>query len=278
MNTIYFRNQNQVTLFRCELQGQLSDGHWENSLPRDHWTKPCGADVLVAENDTQLGCNFLPRRRYNFANKELLDVVADRMLHWVRITTAFPAYLRELDRHWDWDEDKITNPDVLALIANVNYTKKDLVRDLRDMSVIFNTMRSGVQKPDAPAKSNKPISSANKSTTLLEVKKFQFEYVAQRDVASVYSGKEGCRCGCLGKYYYAKEHQVWGGKNRGYEVKDEEVNDAMVAKVCEYMNAHPSEVEVIYDNEDCIFDIKLGNERVYTAYLNRVRANVVLRS
>lgn len=152
MNTnIYFRNIAQVVLFECELKGQISDGQWENALPRAHYEKPTAAKVAVAVDDKQLGCDFRIARKYNFANKYLLEVVADRMLHWVRFTKAFPMYLQELDKHWDWDGDKITNPDALKLIASVNYSMQDLKRDLKDMSVIFNTMCSGVGKDNPKA-------------------------------------------------------------------------------------------------------------------------------
>lgn len=34
------------------------------------------------------------------------------------------------------------------------------------------------------------------------VKKFTFTKIDVEEVMSAYFGKEGCRCGCLGKYYY----------------------------------------------------------------------------
>lgn len=44
-------------------------------------------------------------------------------------------------------------------------------------------------------------------------------------VMAVYSGKPGCMCGCNGKYTYASKHRELAGKDRGYEVCDDEVND-----------------------------------------------------
>lgn len=51
------------------------------------------------------------------------------------------------------------------------------------------------------------------------------------EVAFVYSGKDGCACGCRGKYSYASQHQEWASNNRGYKVNDDEVNDKTVKQV-----------------------------------------------
>lgn len=153
---INFRNQEQVTLFMCELRGQISDGQWENTLPRDHWHMPCDAVVAVAATPEQLGCSIQPIRKYNFAKKELWDVVADRMFTQVCLVRAFPALTEQYDEHWSWlrayeGEDKeacesyfgYKLAEVLARVAVQarQYTMKDLRKDLKDMSAIFNTMR-----------------------------------------------------------------------------------------------------------------------------------------
>lgn len=49
------------------------------------------------------------------------------------------------------------------------------------------------------------------------------------NVASAYSGKVGrCCCGCSGKHTYASALRAEASKSRGYEVRDEEVNDRTV--------------------------------------------------
>jgi len=56
-------------------------------------------------------------------------------------------------------------------------------------------------------------------------------------VSSVYSGIDGrCCCGCSGKYTYAKQHQAWSSKDRGYEVTDDEVSDRVVKMMVNKMN------------------------------------------
>lgn len=52
------------------------------------------------------------------------------------------------------------------------------------------------------------------------------------DVLSVYSGKNGaCCCGCSGTHSYNSKYKDLGTKSRGYEVRDEELNDRQVKRV-----------------------------------------------
>ena len=52
------------------------------------------------------------------------------------------------------------------------------------------------------------------------------------NVASVYSGKVGrCCCGCSGKHTYASALRDEASKSRGYEVRDEEINDRTVKMI-----------------------------------------------
>jgi hypothetical protein len=57
------------------------------------------------------------------------------------------------------------------------------------------------------------------------------------DVMCVYSGKEGrCMCGCAGKYTYREETREIGSKDRGYPVKDEDIDNARVQRVINKIN------------------------------------------
>ncbi len=52
------------------------------------------------------------------------------------------------------------------------------------------------------------------------------------NVASVYSGKlNRCCCGCSGKHTYASALRDEASKSRGYELRDEEVNDRTVKMI-----------------------------------------------
>jgi len=46
-----------------------------------------------------------------------------------------------------------------------------------------------------------------------------------------YSGKPGCMCGCLGKYNYKESFRSFAGKNRGYEISDDEISDVAVSRM-----------------------------------------------
>jgi hypothetical protein len=78
-DTINFRNLIQVALWDEELSGQISDGWWENARPFEHYKIWCRATATV--NPKNLGRNFwADKKNYNFTNKELLEVIGDRML------------------------------------------------------------------------------------------------------------------------------------------------------------------------------------------------------
>jgi len=170
--TIRFQTESQVIIFKCELLGQISDGYWENSTPHDHYKSFSDIDV---KTDVQVGKNFFTKRKYNFANKMLIDVVGDRMIAYVQFFQAFPninmddhhSYPMSTELHavnkWAYD---IFNPSqehykkrserVLANFPNVKthqelstqimqavnkfkYDKKSLRKDLLQMSKVVNT-------------------------------------------------------------------------------------------------------------------------------------------
>lgn len=48
------------------------------------------------------------------------------------------------------------------------------------------------------------------------------------DVVSVYTGKPGCMCGCLGTYSYASQHKDYASNDRGYKIDESEINDRKI--------------------------------------------------
>lgn len=86
-------NSNALALvFNHELSGQISDGYWENSKPYDHWKAfNCGVEVVddnsnkmyVLPNTTdvyvRVNTHFYKQRNYNFASRELYNIVGNRM-------------------------------------------------------------------------------------------------------------------------------------------------------------------------------------------------------
>lgn len=49
---IYFPNVSSAMIFAYELEGQISDGYWENSHPHDHWQWVSNVDVHVDPSKT----------------------------------------------------------------------------------------------------------------------------------------------------------------------------------------------------------------------------------
>jgi hypothetical protein len=150
-NVLYVRTATQAALFECELQGQLSDGYWENARPYDHWQPWCRASVLVG--DTVVGRTFYAgRTAYGFDAKALLDVVARRMIGYARVALvlgldvaralhAFHAI--DCDGRIDWTRDYVSKQATIGLLdiaaidkalqQEYSYTPRDLRRDLREL-------------------------------------------------------------------------------------------------------------------------------------------------
>lgn len=93
---IGLQNLAQVIIYKKELQGQISDGMWENSKPHNHYKAASGAEPYVAETADQLGPQgWIPQRAYNFSSHQLLSIVGDRMIFAVKLYTAFPQLIPE---------------------------------------------------------------------------------------------------------------------------------------------------------------------------------------
>ncbi len=107
--TLTVRNQAQKILWEEELNGQISDGMWENATPHDHWDVWSDAEITVGKN---VGRTFFARKcNYNFTNPELLNIVGDRMIKAVQVEIP-------------------------------EYTKADLIADLKDLKQIVHTERA----------------------------------------------------------------------------------------------------------------------------------------
>lgn len=151
------RNVEQAAAW-IELDGQISDGQWENVRPYDHYKVWCDAEVKVAVGDEKLGRNFYAMKdNYNFSEKSLLDVVGLRMLGIVRIARRLGLdAAKDFEFKVDCDGQLVDNKDVAALVGpggkysltevlaalnDDSYKMRDLRRDLNDLKQIVR-MRS----------------------------------------------------------------------------------------------------------------------------------------
>ena len=79
---------------------------------------------------------------------------------------------------------------------------------------------------------------------------------------SVYSGRDGkCCCGCAGKHSYTEAHREVAGKNRGYTVDDDDVNDKMVRRVIKLIKENEASAD-----DNCDFVSLVVGTRLYVAY------------
>lgn len=144
MAKITVANVAQQALMELELQGQISDGWWENAKPWNHWQGPSGADVVVG---SPTGMNFRPKRTYDFTAKELLDVVGVRMLAYARIAKKL-GMDKAREAQWKIGDDGVPEsgltPDIVAAAADPSYSMADMKNDLRALSGYFKTAWAGM--------------------------------------------------------------------------------------------------------------------------------------
>lgn len=79
--------------------------------------------------------------------------------------------------------------------------------------------------------------------------------IDRSNVLMVYTGKQGCMCGCNGKYRYPKANVELGKAQRGYALNPDEVNDGQVTRVLGLMASFTNvEVGEIYSKDgDSLF-------------------------
>jgi hypothetical protein len=164
MSTLAFRNMAQVVLFKNELAGQISDGYWENSRPLGHW-KPWGACQVIVDASNPGKDFWAQKENYNFANRELLDIVGDRMIYAVRVALALGPDVQKLcgwaieggklsipseaeaakSTYWAEVRERLLTLDAdavnKALADESRFSKKDLTRELKDMKQIIRMSR-----------------------------------------------------------------------------------------------------------------------------------------
>lgn len=175
--SLIFKNRVQAMLFAIEISGQLSDGAWENSRPLNHWRELCYARIGYGKNPMKV--NVYPRRKYNFARRDLLEipVVLERMIFYSKMAMLFPEaktqeisvmedlvvigpdyYSSKNEDYWKRQQTKAEEflDTVLLEISGFNekvqkikedldkipYVKKNLVNDLKEMSNLVNNRRS----------------------------------------------------------------------------------------------------------------------------------------
>lgn len=163
VRTLSFRTATQAAIFECELKGQISDGHWENTSATG-WQEWCNADVRVAPTPEDIGRDFhVVKDNFNFANKDLLDVVGERMKNYARLAIAgvnladirrLADAVTDLDGNWrgpptyegkyhddvrEWLQ-RWNLEWVWARLTTNTYGDKELRADLKEMKAAARTL------------------------------------------------------------------------------------------------------------------------------------------
>lgn len=89
---IVFPKETMAWMYELEISGQISDGMWENSPPRNHYRAMTAAAVGFSADKSKCGVwGFSPKRKYNFASGELMSVIGERMRMEVNIILTIPG-------------------------------------------------------------------------------------------------------------------------------------------------------------------------------------------
>jgi hypothetical protein len=159
MNTIYLATAVQATLYAVELTGQISDGHWENSSPQNHWKDPCRAKVKVDPVNPRIE-GFRPLRTYGFTSPLLLECVGHHMLMFARARIKYPTlsddainalesgdwFWTQTDEHYKKIQSEFAGLGINDYgemrglkdgLLDVKYDTKDLKKDLRAIGQVF---------------------------------------------------------------------------------------------------------------------------------------------
>ena len=177
-NIITFRNFTQKCLWDNEISGQLSDGKWENSgVDEIFWTAKSKVGTPGVSFKTWKRANF------NFASSDLIDIVGDRMLLVAKaskITTnekiiGAAEYLEgiksqeEFDKINDYREKYLKNFiktwDEAEKIINANYSKSNLIADLKDMS---KTVSLAGNTPTTSTNGNIPTKDMDRAKSIID--------------------------------------------------------------------------------------------------------------
>lgn len=163
--TIWFTSKTALALWRTEFRGQLSDGMWENALPRDHWRFWCElsagvGDKNVVVTDVPWMCK---KTGYNFAAPALFDAIGDRMLKIGRMAKvndyegrlSAAEYMPDTLEEWQemhssgkWQYDFVrgymenVTPEIATAYYAATYTKKEFLADVKIIKAAMKTAKN----------------------------------------------------------------------------------------------------------------------------------------
>lgn len=120
-NKLYLPSMETKIIFMCEMQGQISDGMWENSRPFGHWKKWSSLtwdDVIVSSE--LFGRVFeVPFSKYAFSDRELLKIVGKRLLFKIKLYHMYPQVVEPIlkENHWDIPDGVLQEVDLSSKLG-----------------------------------------------------------------------------------------------------------------------------------------------------------------
>lgn len=145
------RNMAQKISFMCEMQGQLSDGMWENTRPHNHWKVWCDVkwnDVTIDKLNPGVHGRLLNaiKNNYNFASNDLLSIVGDRMIMKINLWKKYGEKVETLLENDHWCiPDNVFEYNRIAKDKNDYYTKK--MKKLHDAGITLNDIKEAQNGP-----------------------------------------------------------------------------------------------------------------------------------
>jgi len=173
--TIFLPSYPALALWDHELTGQISDGYWENSTPHNHWQFWTSIDSKLGTPEVKITGGRPVKTGYGITNKDLLDVVGDRMITGARLAKALnkqisrdeydmaeyfaPGMLghspttseefikakneyMQSGRIRDYEKTKLTklNDNLVRKYFNTHYNEKDMMRDLKQIKLAMKNI------------------------------------------------------------------------------------------------------------------------------------------
>lgn len=158
--TITFQTRVQAALWKFEIQGQISDGMWENTKPHDHYKFWCSLDARVGEDLGVSHPQMWTKIKDNYSLTKLVEYVGDRMMNVAKMATVTDderaIYAAD---HIDDENDHMTYADggwrpiaevvdekTMEKFRAATYTEKDLLRDLREIKRVMKIEKTYVKE------------------------------------------------------------------------------------------------------------------------------------
>lgn len=159
--TITFRSATQAAIWNTCIRGQLSDGHWENARPLDHWRFWCNLEVCVGGDAKVVATNQYACQKTNYNLNALKEYVLDQLLATGRMAKAgsteystraawyMPASLQEWEAAKEsgkWKYDFVAkymehvSHDLALAFYTTEYTERDLNKDLKAIKEVMKTV------------------------------------------------------------------------------------------------------------------------------------------